>query len=446
MNPLQRTRVRRLAAVIGLVVVASTGCKFNGIYSFPLPGAVASGSHTYTVNIQFADVQDLVPYSAVKVDDATVGHVKSVSVQGTHALVVAQLKDSVVLPANTTALVSETSLLGEKFVALQPPQDHALWRGRLTKGMTIALPETDSDATVEEVLGALSLVLNGGGLQQIQTISQSINQALSGRESNTRDLFNQLKTLATSLNGQKSDILTALHGVDHLAATIQSQESTVTTALEKLPTALQILADNRVQLTKMLTSLSHLGDVATRVINASRDDFLANLRNLEPTLTQLAAAGQYIPTTLQILFTFPNADGTQDVYRGDYTNIDLQIDLSTASLMRNFGFTTPIAASGTSKTPTGTTGGGTKTPTPKLPIPLPSLPSLPLPKIGGGSGSTGTSGGTSGGGNGGSNGGLLGGISGLLGPNGVAEPEQLNGALPVSITTRLDQIMLEPLQ
>ena len=72
-------------AVLALVVVASTGCKFNGIYSFPLPGAVANGGHTYTVNVQFADVQDLVPYSAVKVDDATVGHVKSVSVQGTHA-------------------------------------------------------------------------------------------------------------------------------------------------------------------------------------------------------------------------------------------------------------------------------------------------------------------------------------------------------------------------
>jgi phospholipid/cholesterol/gamma-HCH transport system substrate-binding protein len=450
----RRKRVRRLTAVIGLVLIAATGCKFNGIYSFPLPGAVANGAHTYTVNIQFADVQDLVPYSAVKVDDATVGHVKSVAVQGTHALVVAQIKDSVVLPANTTALVSETSLLGEKFVSLQPPQNHAQWRGKLTKGMTIGLPDTDSDATVEEVLGALSLVLNGGGLQQIQTISSEINQAMSGRESNTRDLLNQLKTLATSLNGQKSDILTALRSVDHLATTVQAQESTVTDTLEKLPTALQILADNRVQLTKMLTSLSHLGDVATKVINSSRDDLLTNLRNLEPTLTQLAAAGQYIPTTLQILFTFPNADGTQDVYRGDYTNIDLQIDLSTASLMRNFGYSNLGVLGGTSKGTTGTTGtspttGATKTPTPKLPIPLPSLPTvptlpklptLPLPKLGG-SGSTGTSGS-----NGGSSGGLLGGISGLLGPNGVAEPEAVNGPLPVSIATRLDQIMLEPLQ
>ena len=418
MTALGHKRARRLMAVLALVVVASTGCKFNGIYSFPLPGAVANGAHTYTVNVQFADVQDLVPYSAVKVDDATVGHVKSVTVQGTHALVVCQLKDSVMLPANTTALVSETSLLGEKFVALQPPQNHAQWRGRLTKGMTIALPETDSDATVEEVLGALSLVLNGGGLQQIETISTSINQALSGRESNTRDLLEQLKTFATGLNGQKSDIIAALQGVDRLATTINSQESAVTNALDKLPTALQILADNRVQLTKMLTALSHLGDVAVQVINGSRDSLLANLRNLEPTLTELAKAGEQIPPTLQILFTFPEADGTQDVYRGDYTNVDLQIDLSTTSLMRNFGLTNSQRARprparapprDDPKTPA-----PRRRPTSKLPIPVPSPPPAPQDRW-----TSGTSGGTS---SGGTSGGLLGGVSGLLGPNGVAEP------------------------
>ena len=78
---------------------------------------------------------------------------------------------------------------------------------------------------MEEVLGALSLVLNGGGLQQIQTITREVNKALTGRESNTRDLLNQMKTFATGLNAQKSDIITALEKVDHLAKTISANES-----------------------------------------------------------------------------------------------------------------------------------------------------------------------------------------------------------------------------
>src|SRR4051812_39937300 len=128
-----------MAALIAVVFVGATGCKFRGIYSFPLPGAVANGDNTYTLNVQFNDVQDLVPYSAVKVNDATVGHVKSVSVEDHHALVVAQLLDDVKLPANSTALISQTSLLGEKFVAIQPPAAHEDWRGSLKPGATITL-------------------------------------------------------------------------------------------------------------------------------------------------------------------------------------------------------------------------------------------------------------------------------------------------------------------
>ena len=397
------------------------------------------------MNIQFADVQDLVPYSAVKVNDATVGHVKTVSVQGHHALVVVQLKDSVKLPANATALVSQTSLLGEKFVAIQPPANRSDWRGSLANGGTISLINTDTDATIEEVLGSLSLVLNGGGLQNIQTITQEINKALTGKEGNTRGLLEQLKTFATGLNLQKSDIITALDHVDHLAATIKAQESTVTTAIDTFPSALQTLSDNTKSLTKMLTALSNLGDVATKVINASKDDLLTNLRNLEPTLTELAKAGDQIPEDLQLLLTFPEVDGTQDVYRGDYTNVDLQIDLSTTQLLKNFGLNNLPAALG---------GGGTTTPTspsptgtPTIPLPLPSaitnlpktLPSL-IPKLGGTSKSGATpapSPSTSKGG------GLLG---GLLGANSAVAPRVETGKSGDDLTTAMDRLLLGPLQ
>jgi phospholipid/cholesterol/gamma-HCH transport system substrate-binding protein len=444
-TPQALSRSRRMAALIVLVFAASTGCKFSGIYSFPLPGAVANGGNTYTVNVQFNDVQDLVPYSAVKVDDATVGHVKSVSVQGHHALVVVQMKNTVKLPANSTALVSQTSLLGEKFVAIQPPANRKDWRGSLKPGATITLPNTDTDATIEEVLGSLSLVLNGGGLENIQTITQEVNKALTGREGNTRGLLEQLKTFATGLNSQKSDIITALEKVDHLAATIRAQESTVTHAIDTFPAALQVLSDNTTSLTKMLTALSNLGDVATKVVNDSKDDLLTNLRNLQPTLTELAKAGDQIPKSLQILITFPEADGTQDVYRGDYTNVNLQIDLSTSQLVKNFGLgslgsvlggtpggttgTTPPATTGTSKNP--------------LPIPIPSAIASLLPKIG----STGTkapakatptptpkaS----------KSGGLLG---GLLGANSAVTPRVETGARAIPMTSPLDELLLGPLQ
>ena len=68
---------------------------------------------------------DLVPQSAVKVNDVTVGAVDKITLDGWHARVRLRLRDSVKLPDNAVAELRQTSLLGEKFVSLSPPPDLA---------------------------------------------------------------------------------------------------------------------------------------------------------------------------------------------------------------------------------------------------------------------------------------------------------------------------------
>ena len=62
------TRVVAMAA--GFVLLA--GCGFKGAYSLPLPGGSGTGA-VYHVKAVFSDVQDLVPMSAVRVNDVAVG-------------------------------------------------------------------------------------------------------------------------------------------------------------------------------------------------------------------------------------------------------------------------------------------------------------------------------------------------------------------------------------
>ena len=64
---------------------------------------------------------DLVPQSAVKVNDVAVGKVTSIALDGWHAKVTIEVNDSVNLPANARAEVKQTSLLGEKYVNLMQP-------------------------------------------------------------------------------------------------------------------------------------------------------------------------------------------------------------------------------------------------------------------------------------------------------------------------------------
>jgi phospholipid/cholesterol/gamma-HCH transport system substrate-binding protein len=117
------TRLRLLVlALLGSLTL--TGCGID-IYKLPLPGGTDVGDHPLTVHIMFRDVLDLVPQSTVKVDDVSVGKVTDVSLDGSTADVTVQLRRDVQLPDNAVATIRQTSLLGEKFVSLAPPESGA---------------------------------------------------------------------------------------------------------------------------------------------------------------------------------------------------------------------------------------------------------------------------------------------------------------------------------
>jgi phospholipid/cholesterol/gamma-HCH transport system substrate-binding protein len=143
---------RRVRLFLGLLLgsVVLSGCDFD-VYSLPLPGGTDVGDNPIQVTIEFEDVLDLVPKSTVKVNDVSVGQVKSIELDDYHAEVVIELRNDTKLPENTIAEIRQTSLLGEKFVSLSAPETGA--EGTLADGEVIPLDRTGRNPEVEEVLG-----------------------------------------------------------------------------------------------------------------------------------------------------------------------------------------------------------------------------------------------------------------------------------------------------
>ena len=329
---------RRAAALLAAAALLS-GCGFRGAYSFDLPGGADTGDDPYQVQVQFADVLDLVPQSAVRVADVPVGKVTDVELgDDWTAVVTVEVDGDVDLPANAVAMIQQSSLLGEKYVELAAPgnEDPA---GELQDGSLITLDRTNRNVEVEEVLGALSLVLNGGGLAQLQTITSELGQALEGREGALRSTLEELDTFIGGLDAQKDEISRALDSVDALATTLSAGTQTIATALDTIGPGLTVLEDQRGLLVSMLQSLAQLGDVGTRVINQAGADTVADLQLLQPILSQLAAAGPDLAGSLDLLLTFPfPASSLSSLqYRADqrtggyglFTNMtaDLNLDL-----------------------------------------------------------------------------------------------------------------------
>lgn len=371
---MRRMRLRRLIGLLGAVAVLLSACTYS-VQDLPLPGGVASGDQVFHVTAEFRDVLDLVPRSSVKVDDVSVGEVEKIWLDGYTAKVQMRVRSNVKLPDNATAQIRQTSLLGEKFVSLARPTAGTQTYGRLGNNDVIPLARTGRNVEVEEVLSALSLLLNGGGVAQLKTITTELNKALSGREADVKELLSQLDLLLSQLDKNKAEITRAIDNLDKLAASLAKQRDTIATTVDELPAALTILADQRKDLTKLLTELSKLGEVGTRVIESSKEDLVANLNSLEPILTELAKSGDALPKSLQVLFTYPFADSAANAVQGDYVNLELTLDLDLQTILSGKG---PIQLPTSNPLPLPT----------KLPIPtgLPQptdepTPIIPLPTI-----------------------------------------------------------------
>jgi phospholipid/cholesterol/gamma-HCH transport system substrate-binding protein len=357
-------RARLLLTSVTALALAGSLTACEGIYDLPLPGGAATGGDAYHVTVEFADVLDLVPQSAVKVNDVTVGAVDSVQLDGWHARVLLRLPKSVKLPDNAVAELRQTSLLGEKFVSLSPPTTEAA-QGRLKEGDTIPLPRSGRNPEVEEVLSALSLLLNGGGVAQLKTINVELSRAMKGHEDDIHGAIRQLDTFIGGMAEHKAEVVRALDGLDRLSARLAAQKDDIALAIEDLGPGLKVLADQRKQLTAMLTALSDLGRVGTRVINASKADTVANLRALDPILSRLAEAGDNLPNALEMLVTYPFPQAATGAVHGDYTNLRITADLDLRTILTNLN-------------------GGKDPGLPSLPpVPNPSLsvPNIPLPSV-----------------------------------------------------------------
>jgi phospholipid/cholesterol/gamma-HCH transport system substrate-binding protein len=319
--------VRRVLGVLALSgSLLVSGCDFDGAYDLPLPGHAVDEDNAFEVTAEFEDVLNVVPRSPVLVDDVTVGEVVEVDRVGWHARVVLRIRKDVELPDNALARIRQTSLLGEKYVSLEdPPNPSAELLG---EGDTIPLSETGRNPEVEEVLGALSFLLSGGGVGQLATITDELNQVMTGRTDRLQKLLRDLGSVVATVDEQKGDIIRAMESLDKLAGTLNAGKETIAEALDTMGPAISVLADQHQELVTMLTSLDRLGVVGTRVIRASKDDMLSMLRSLQPLLTQLNKAGKSLPNGLSLLLSFPFPESAQDIVMGDFANTEIRLDIN----------------------------------------------------------------------------------------------------------------------
>lgn len=351
-------RTHRWAPLVVLAALAA-GCGYDGASSLPLPGAIG-GKNTYTLTVLLDDATNLVPKETCRTNDTVIGSVESVTLtDDLRAKVVCRIKDSVTLPANTVATLAQTSLLGERFLALGPPPGQQPV-GELERDVTLPDSATRANPDVEMVFGALSQVLNGGSLGAIETITRELNTALSG--SDLGGTLTEVDGLVAAFNDRRSDITAALTSLDRLAGRLAKQKSVLAGALDSIPGGLAVLDRQRTKLVTTLRKLSDLSGVAVPLIQATRANTVADLKHLAPILFQLSKAGDELALSLERIASFPFPSNALATIKGDFAGFYGTVEFDIDALNRLLGTTrggsplpvpSPQAGSPTPRSPLG---------------------------------------------------------------------------------------------
>ncbi|MDX2358191.1 MCE family protein [Dietzia sp. PP-33] len=330
-------RTARAAGATVVVAALTAGCSMN-LEDYTLPGGADVGEDPMNVAVQFDDVLDLVLQSSVKVNGLDAGRVAGISLadDGWTAQVDIVLRDDLELPANVEASIQQTNLLGEKFVQLTPPGDEPP-TGRLSDGDVVRTSNTRTATDIEQVLGALSLLLNGGGVDQLQPIVAEMRTLTDGREEGLTSTLRSADELISGLNRQRDSITAALEGVNLMTARANDQRQQIQAALDELPAGVAVLEEQRPQFVEMLRRVDALGEVGSDILLTSREDLIADLRALRPVLQYLSESTPELIELAGFVPTFPFPDTSIPATVGGAANLFLSVDASISETLRGLG-------------------------------------------------------------------------------------------------------------
>lgn len=307
------------AAVLALGVGTMSACGTT-MRDLPIPGTGVSGD-TIEVKAQFDEALNLAVGAPVKVNGVDMGKVKEITVSDFVAEATLTLKSDSELREGAKARLRYTTPLGELFVDVTNPADGEL----LGDDATLERKDTETAPTVEDALAQASLLINGGGLEQLQTVTEELNTALNGNEGDYRTLLDRATVFLTQANATSQSIDSVLTSLNSLSKTLNAREDTINRAVREIAPAAKVLREKTPQFTELLAEVEKFTGAANDTVTATRSQLLTLLKEIEPVLAEFAKNNGTFDTSLQRII---KASGAADeIIATDYLNISLQLHL-----------------------------------------------------------------------------------------------------------------------
>lgn len=275
------SRVARLAMTAATVL--SVGSCAVTVDSLPLPKPGVDGP-TYRLHAVFDNALNLPERARVKIGGTDIGVVTGIETTNFLAHVELTVRRDIALPRGTGAELRQSTPLGDIHIAITLPE-HRPGAPLLADGDTIDREHTSAGASVEELMMAVSMLLDGGAMNQVARITSELDAIVGGRGPQLAHLFTELTAALTALNQRTDHLDSVLHGLNDLTATLRARKRELGETADTFPALIGVLAEHNRAITDLTTQVSTVTDALGDFADTTGPEFLSLFDSVQDLMT-----------------------------------------------------------------------------------------------------------------------------------------------------------------
>lgn len=258
---------RRTVGLVAAVVVAA------------LLTSACGRSEPVVAKALFDDVVDLTTGHAVKLADVTIGKIDAIELtDDNRALVTMSINSEVELPADISARLRKTNVLGERFVELQAPENAT---GVFESGTTIT--DTAVVPELEEVIGTGTEIVMAVAADTLAGAIEAGAEGMDGRGETLGGVLTDLNTLVGTYDENSEDLVRLIRGFEDFLDDTGPRAALHGEALAEFARFTRVLAEEDERLIDTLSELRKLSLTGTDIMTTHQqrfDDFFTRFNGI----------------------------------------------------------------------------------------------------------------------------------------------------------------------
>ncbi|MEV6162807.1 MCE family protein [Streptomyces sp. NPDC052052] len=262
-------------------------------------------THDATVTLRTGSVGNEMHDNAdVKLRGVVVGQVRTIAAEGEGARLTLAIQPDKLdqIPAGVTAQMLPTTLFGERFVALVPPDVPSTQT--LKAGDEIPQDRSSNAIELEQVLDNVLPLLTAVQPQKLSATLTAVSQALEGRGEKLGDTLVELDAHLKKLNPELPTFNEDLKQLVKVSTVYADASPDILDALTDFTTTSSTLVEKQAGLAETYGSTTSSAQDITTFLRKNKDNLIRLSASGRPTLETLAKYSSEFPCTLRTVAGF----------------------------------------------------------------------------------------------------------------------------------------------